>query len=248
MIECRGWVIVVAKGITIALLVLFGQACSRTAPLDTIVRGGSGPPTIVLLHGYGSSAEQWLPFTGTIRWPAHGRFVFPQAPEAGPAGGRGWWPLDLYGHIAPGSDLPDLSATAPEGLPAAATRVVALLTAIRSEAGGPVILGGFSQGAMVAAEIAFRTTTPLDGLVLLSTTTVSEAAWSNGYASRRALPIFMAHGRRDGVLSFAIADRWRRSLEDAGLSVTWHAFDGEHEMPAEVIVELNTFLSGVIAQ
>jgi len=244
----RGRASIVSSSVAVALIVLLGQACSRIAPLDTIVRGGAGPPTLVLLHGYGSSAEQWLPFTATIRWPAHGRFVFPQAPEAGPAGGRAWWPLDLYDHLAPGTGLPDLSATSPEGLPAAAMRVAALLTRIRSEVGGPVVLGGFSQGAMVASEIAFRTTTPLDALVLLSPTTVSEAAWASGYASRRTLPIFMAHGRQDRVLSFAVADRWRRSLQDAGLSVTWHAFDGNHEMPAEVVEALNEFLSGAVGK
>ena len=239
----RGRWLIVSRRVAVVLMMLLGQACSRTTPLETIVRGGAGPPTLVLLHGYGSSAEQWLPFTQTIRWPARGRFVFPQAPAAGPAGGRAWWPLDLYDHIAPGTGLPDLSATSPEGLPVAATRVAALLTTIRSEVGGPVVLGGFSQGAMVASEIAFRSAIPLDALVLFSPTTVSEPAWANGYASRRALPIFMAHGRRDRVLSFAIADRWRRGLQDAGLMVTWHAFDGEHELPAEVVEALNEFLS-----
>ena len=46
-----------------------GAGCSRKPQLTAIVSGGSGPPTLVLLHGYGSSAERWAPFTQTIRWP-----------------------------------------------------------------------------------------------------------------------------------------------------------------------------------
>ena len=61
---------------------LVAGACLRRPLLQTIVHGGEGPPTLVLLHGYGSSAEEWVPFTHTIKWPPPGRFVFPQAPDA----------------------------------------------------------------------------------------------------------------------------------------------------------------------
>ena len=42
----------------------------QIAPLNAIVRGGEGPPTLVLLHGYGGTAENWLQFVGTFRPPA----------------------------------------------------------------------------------------------------------------------------------------------------------------------------------
>src|SRR5574339_949177 len=62
-------------------LLLSAVGCSGPPKLATIVHVGDGPPTLVLLHGYGSSAERWMPFTQTIRWPATGRFVFPAGPE-----------------------------------------------------------------------------------------------------------------------------------------------------------------------
>ena len=225
----------------LAIVMVIACGCS-SAPLDTIVRGGAGPPTVVLLHGYGSSAEEWLPFTSVIQVPAAGRFVFPQGPVAGPGFGRGWWPMDLSTYRK-GDGLPDLSGESPQGLSLAASRVVELLDDVRSSSGRPLIAGGFSQGGMVMCDIAFRTDTPLDALVLLSTTIVSEDAWAAGYARRRGLPVFIAHGRRDPVLSFAIADRLQRSLRDAGLDVSWHPFDGEHEIPVETIAALNLFLS-----
>jgi len=229
------------------VIVLTAIACGcGPAPLETIVRGGLGPPALVLLHGYGSSAEEWLPFTTTIQVPASGRFVFPQGPEPGPGVGRGWWPMDLSAYRE-GDGLPDLSHESPEGLSKAAERVRDLLNDVRRSTGRPLIAGGFSQGAMVVADIAFRTDTPLDALVLLSTTIVSERAWAEGYARRRGLPVFIAHGRRDPVLSFAIAERLQRSLRDAGLEVSWHPFDGEHEIPAETVSALNQFLSGTMS-
>ncbi len=96
---------------------------------------------------------------------------------------------------------------------------------------------------MVASEVAFRSDTPLAGLVLLSGTVVDEVSWRTNYSRRRGLPVFVAHGLRDEVLPYAASDRMRQELQAAGLDVTWCAFDGGHDIPAEVIVALNRFLT-----
>lgn len=240
---------------TALLVVLASTAstagCTRTPRLNTIEYGGNGPPTLVLLHGYGSSAEQWAPFTKTIRWPERGRFVFPQAPDFtrppdGPPDGRAWWQLDLASHIPPGQSLPDLSASQPSGLKTAASLVEDLLRSIGRSRAGPIVLGGYSQGAMVASEVAFRSDTPLRALVLLSGTMVDEASWERNFSKRRGLSVFIAHGRADTILPFAVADRFRLKLEAAGVKVTWHAFEGGHEIPGEVIGALNAFLDPLV--
>jgi len=119
---------------------------------------------------------------------------------------------------------------------------MALLKKLSRTPGGPVVLGGFSQGAMVASEAAYRTRLPLAGLVLLSGTPVDEQEWQSGYGQRRGLPVFVAHGRTDPVLPFSGSDRMQRNLAAAGNRVTWHPFDGGHEIPAEVVIALNQFL------
>ena len=212
--NCTALVVVLASTASSA-------SCTRTPRLNTIEHGGNGPPTLVLLHGYGSSAEQWAPFTKTIRWPEHGRFVFPQAPDVtlppdGPPDGRAWWRLDLVSHIPPGQSLPDLSASQPLGLKTAASLVEELLRSIGRSGGGPIVLGGYSQGAMVASEVAFRSDTPLRALVLLSGTMVDEASWERNFSRRRGLPVFIAHGRADTILPFAVADRFRSEARSRG--------------------------------
>jgi phospholipase/carboxylesterase len=213
----------------------------QVAALDAIVRGGDGPPSLVMLHGYGSNAGDWLQFEHKLQVPNRGRLVFPQGPLRGPRGSRGWWWLDIEGHIPPGERFPDFSGATPAGIKVAATLVRTLLVNVP----GPVVLGGFSQGAMLSAEIAFQTDQELAALVLLSGTTVNEAAWVERFPGRRRLPIFIAHGRRDGVLPFAAMERFQARLRDTGLDVTWFPFDGGHGIPHEVIAALNQFLAGV---
>lgn len=106
------------------------------------------------------------------------------------------------------------------------------------------MLGGFSQGAIVASEVAFRSNVPLAALVLLSPTLVDEPSWENHFRERRGMPVFLAHGRRDTVLPFEMADRFRQKLEAAGIPVVWCPFDGGHEIPSAAVVALNEFSTG----
>jgi len=211
---------------------------------------GTGPLPFLLLHGYGSSPRDWLPFTATIQLPGGGRFVFAEAPEEtrppdGPIGGRAWWRLDLGSYRAHGEALPDLSRASPDGLVRSAKTIRTLMGEVQDRLGsrrGQMVLGGFSQGAIVSADIAFRTDEPLHALIILSGTFVDEAAWTRGMSARRGLPVFIAHGRRDDVLRFDMAEQLAAEMQHSGLRVTWVPFDGGHEIPASVVTELNRFL------
>ncbi|MGI8671582.1 MAG: alpha/beta hydrolase [Luteitalea sp.] len=211
---------------------------------------GNGRDLLVLLHGYGSSPEEWLQLTSTIQLPGSRRFVFPQGPtRAGRSAGRAWWLLDLASHR--GSDgLPDLSRVRPGGLAPAAALVRQLLIEAAGRIGSPrghTMLGGYSQGGMLAAEVAFDSPQPLEALILLSPTIVDEARWRQGLWRRRGLPVFIAHGRRDPVLSFRSSERLQRLLRDAGLRVLWLPFDGGHEIPSSVVIALTRFVHDPVA-
>ena len=211
----------------------------QVSALSAIIRGGEGPVSLVLLHGYGSNAGDWLQFEHKLQVPLSGRLVFPQGPLPGPNGARGWWLLNIEGHVPDGERYPDFSIANPVGIKVASRLVRNLL----ADVPGPIVLGGFSQGAMLSAEIAFQTDQELAALVLLGGTTVNEAAWVKRFPGRRMMPIFIAHGRIDGVLPFATMERFQARLKAAGLNVTWFPYDGGHDIPDEVIRALNAFVA-----
>ena len=215
---------------------------SRSAPLSSLTRGGAGPPTLVMLHGYGSRAEDWLQFEDKWQLPAGVRRVYPQAPWRGFGSHRGWWWLHLEGYVKRGDQQPDLSRSNPGGIKVASKLVRDL---IKNEQ-QPLILGGFSQGAMTSAEIAFQTDQELAGLILLSGATVNEEAWAEHFAGRRHLPIFIAHGRQDPTLSFAMMERFQARLKAFGMDVTWYPFDGDHAIPDEVVRATSAFVTRVV--
>jgi phospholipase/carboxylesterase len=248
-----------ALGLPLALTASLAVAACGPAPAS-VAHAGSGLRTIeagdgqlpfVLIHGYGASAGEWIPFTYTIDLPPGRRFVLPEGPEMtsppdGPRNGRAWWRLGLAAHRRPKDGLPSLAATSPPGLASASRSMRTLLGELAASGGyrrERQMIAGYSQGGMLAADIAFTTDEPMEALVLLSPTFVNETAWRAGMPGRRGLRVFVSHGRGDAVLPFDETDRLQQAMRDAGLRVTWFPFDGGHEVPGEVVAALNAFLA-----
>jgi phospholipase/carboxylesterase len=247
VVKSRRWLLLIA-----APVAALGVAC--WLPWQTRLRvlqsGGDGPPNLMLLHGYGSSAEHWRPYTQTIAFPPEGRFLFPEAPETttrtdGLANGRAWWQLDLASHLRPGKLGVDLTGEDPHRLKNAAKLVRRAMSTAGNSKAHPFVLGGFSQGAMVACEVAFASDEPLAALVVLSGAPVDHAGWREGMAKRTALPVFMSHGRADNILPYDLAERLYADLLAGGLAVTFVPFDGGHEIPGVVVAALGKFLASV---
>jgi phospholipase/carboxylesterase len=199
----------------------------------------------VLLHGFMGTPDDLAPFARSLGVQA--RFVFPEGNvDLAPFDlrGRAWWPVDVDGRAEALSRGPrDLCQFAPEGLGAAREHLNGILDELDREALGPLVLGGFSQGAMLSCEVALGTPRPLAGLVMFSGALITQGAWRPRYASRPGLRVFMSHGRRDHDLSFAAADSFQSELAAAGLEVTWCPFDGGHEIPFVVWRTFRRWLS-----
>jgi phospholipase/carboxylesterase len=199
---------------------------------------------VVLLHGYGAAGDDLVGLAERIDAPAGTRFVLPEAPLELGGSGRAWWPLDVD-RLRFGEDR-DLSDEIPPGLESARRKVTALLGEVQRRLGVPssrIVLAGFSQGAMLALDVALHLEDPVAGVAALSGTLVADARWSPLMRARQGqLRVLVTHGRSDGILPFAMAERLRDRLEDSGVEVTWVAFDGGHTIPSDAVVAFERFL------
>ena len=220
-------------------------------------RGGGTGPAVVLLHGWGAPGDDLVPLGAEIDGPTGTRYVFPEAPLAlqmgfGPsnASGRGWWALDIerrQREVAAGRAR-DLSREVPKGLAEARGKVLALLDELDRRLGArQVVLGGFSQGAMLACDVAFHAGKPTAGLVMLSGTLLAADEWTPLMPNRKGLRVFQSHGSADPLLPYFMAEQLRDLMTQAGLVVEWVGFRGGHELPRIVLDKLGGFLRGVFS-
>lgn len=208
--------------------------------------GGGGGPLVVLLHGYGAPGTDLVPLWRELSVPRAFRFAFPEAPLALPFGGRAWWHIDLAALEAAlhSGDARSFGDTMPDGAAQARAAVERCLDELEATLSpSHLVVGGFSQGAMLSCDLALRSDRSLAGLALMSGTLLAEPEWAERMPARRGLPVLLSHGRADPLLPFARAERLRDLLGAAGLPVRWVPFHGGHGIGGSVLEELATFLT-----
>ncbi len=107
------------------------------------------------------------------------------------------------------------------------TRIAALLDQLVAEGFAPerIVLAGFSQGGVIAADTALRYPAQLAGLLCMSTYLAApDALLGEMSEAARGLPICYMHGIYDDVVSLSMGWDAKNRLEAAGLSPEWHEY------------------------
>jgi phospholipase/carboxylesterase len=225
----------------------------RIGHLDVIeVEGASeDSPTIVLFHGFGADCGDLASLSQVVQAPKGCRWIFPNghlAVQLGPhQEGRAWFPIsiaDLEKTVAAGTGV-DLSALTPPGLRRARDMALEMIEKLKVPM-DRLILGGFSQGAMLATELALNTVSAPAGLAILSGTLVNAPVWESLAPQRAGLRFFQSHGVADPVLSCAMAEKLNLLLNKAGLRGSLMKFQGGHDIPSEVLIQLGSFVREVM--
>lgn len=215
-------------------------------------QGGGTGPVVVLMHGFGAAGDDLVPLTRVLRVPSNVRFVFPEAPLALDAwGSRAWWMIDpeLFERRARG-EAPDRSGELPQELPHVRAQMLDLLDTMYTRldiSHERVLLGGFSQGSMLALDLALHLTRKPAALALLSSTLIARSLWVPKMSSLAGLPIMQSHGHEDPLLSFEAAESLRDLLVAASADVTFVPFRGGHEIPSNVLSELSSLVTRALS-
>lgn len=209
--------------------------------------------TVVLLHGYGAPGTDLVGLERAIDAPEGTRFVFFQAPNtidgtSGPNAGRAWWHIDMMElQIARMTGQNEaLAESTPAGISEACAFLDEALLALQTEFGldwSALVIGGFSQGAMLSCDWALRSPHPIEALLQLSGTMISETEWRELMLKRAPLRVFQSHSPDDQVLPFVLAERLRDAMQEAKLTTTFVEFRGGHGIASSVTDALSAFLS-----
>lgn len=205
-------------------------------------------PTVVLLHGFGADYTDLAGLAQMVepRLKAPLNWIFLNAPhsvEIGPhMQGRAWFPLRLAELEASGFDFENQQ---PDGMVKAVDRVTKALAEASVRLGFQVsdlVLGGFSQGAMIASHVAAKSSTRLRALTLFSGALVDQKTLLDS-SSLGGLPFFQSHGENDPLLEFEGALRLEATLIQKGAIGALTSFRGGHEIPAKVLGEWCSWLN-----
>lgn len=200
--------------------------------------------SVLWLHGLGADGHDFAPLVPELvrrDWPAV-RFVFPHAPVQAVTINNGvrmraWYDIKDF-------DLANRADA--DGVEASILQVGALLD--REHARGipaaRTFLAGFSQGGAIALAAGLRRSTPLAGVIALSTyLPLGARSLDTLGAAAGAQPLFMAHGRADPVVPFTAGERSAALLREHGVTVDWHDYPMAHQVCAEEIRDLGDWLS-----
>ncbi|WP_053960487.1 alpha/beta hydrolase [Sulfobacillus thermosulfidooxidans] len=190
-------------------------------------------PLLVLLHGFGSDERDLMAIRPYIdpKWAV----VTIRAPFREGSGFR-WYALKSL-------QSPDFDEMA---------QALALLKkwfgglALRFPHVPPhqVIVGGFSQGAVMALHLGlYEPLREIGGVSVLSgylpNPPSPNAAW-------RRLPIFWGHGLDDQILPYALAQTAHDILSRHNIAITFRSYTMGHEVIEEELHDLMDWLDGVV--
>jgi phospholipase/carboxylesterase len=220
---------------------------ANAMPLDTIDIETAPQPraSVIVLHGLGADGNDFVPVARELDLSALGgvRFVFPHSPTRPVSINGGYVMPAWYDILGPGQPEDEAGLRASQAL-------VAALIAREVARGVPasrIVLAGFSQGCAMTLMTGLRQPERLAGLACLSGYLPLAAQTAAERNAHHDLPIFMAHGRSDGMIPIARATASRDALTALGYPVEWHEYPMQHSVCAAEIADLNRWLLRVLA-
>ncbi len=199
---------------------------------------GAGPfPTVIALHGWGASAHDLVGLAPIFNG-GRSLVLCPQGPlelQSGPGKvGYGWFPLESGEPTDP-----DEVRKGVDALQRFIDEALALHPADRRK----IVILGFSQGGVMAYDLALRNPTAYAGLVALSSWLPDPMAESIPANPELAnLQTLVIHGTQDSMISIDRARESRDALAKLGVSASYHEYEMGHEISPDALQQLISWL------
>jgi phospholipase/carboxylesterase len=218
-----------------------GHRCVVDAPGDL----PDGAPVVLILHGLGGNGDEMTDLCGRLSLPPC-LFVMPDGPFPVPnlpSADHGWYDrithsrsdiersrdylfqvMDYFSRNYPDPPLP--------GHPRAPR---------------PVIVTGFSQGAVMSLEAGLNYKGRVLAVVCMSGYMGEPEKTLSRPAAPRTLPILMTHGTMDVVVQEDSTQDTLRALQKAGYRPVLREYPAGHTLTGDMVEDISRFLRQVMA-
>ena len=213
-------------------------------PVEILKPNTQAKASVIWLHGLGADGHDFVPVVEMLNLP-NIRFILPHAPYRKVTANNGYemraW-YDVFG-FTPGSREDEV------GIRASQAYIEELIAQeiTRGVPANKIVIAGFSQGGAIALQTALRHKQTLAGVMALSTyLPLKEMLASEKTTANLHVPIFMAHGTHDEVITLATCHTSIEVLQTEGYKINWHEYPMAHSVCAEEIQDIHTFLLQVL--
>ncbi len=220
-----------------------------TDNLEVSIRAGGPETAVILLHGFGANMHDLAPLADALDPLQQKTWYFPngilQIPLSPMYDARAWAMLNLqaFDQAIKQNRFREYLSSQSEQLLKPSKLVADFVKSI-ADKHQKIYIGGFSQGAILALDIALSMQREWAGLILLSTTFAAEKRWQEFLQNeKRVFRIFQSHGVNDTVLPFGEAKALSENLQQHGHDIAFHEFAGGHEIPQPVLMQLLQFIT-----
>ena len=203
-------------------------------PVEALERPSAGEPagTLVLLHGRGADERDLYPLLDLLDPERRLLGLTPRGPLSLPPGGRHWYRLG-------GIPTPDTDTFWPSF-----NELSAFLDGLQP----PLVLGGFSQGAVMSYALGLGRSPakrpaallPLSGFMPTVEGLELDLSGLDGW------PVTIAHGTYDEVIPVGFSRAARDALTAAGADVEYHESPQGHSIDPGIVPVLRDFVATAI--
>jgi phospholipase/carboxylesterase len=188
---------------------------------------GDAEGALVLFHGRGADEHDLLPLLDAIDPGRRLDGFCPRGPLALPPGGAHWYVVARVGYPDPPSFAEGFAA------------VAGFVDSLPHER---IVLGGFSQGAVMSLAVGLGRGRPRPAAIVAFSGFIPEVEGWELATEEPFPPIALAHGTYDPVISVEFGRRARERLEAAGADVLYRESPIQHSIDPQVVAEVRPWL------
>jgi phospholipase/carboxylesterase len=208
-----------------------------TMELRHLERPAAGTPegALVLLHGRGADEHDLFPLLDALDPERRLLGITPRGPLALPPGGAHWYRLGGIPTPDPGTFFPTFEALTAflGGLPISLDRVV---------------LGGFSQGAVMSWAIGLGAGRPRPAAIMALSGFMPEVdGLELDLTGLEGYPIAVAHGSLDPVIPVEFGRAAAERVRATGAALLWSETSVPHTIDPRVLPELQAFVAAAVS-